>query len=188
MNEHHLILGRLVDYITGRTIDDTHDERYRQKIAKILVDDKGYVRSEITPQAPLVITVEGKSWQVPVTYAIGWSGVTAMIVHYGPGSLITRHRPALAMGRLIAPHQVPVVVVTNGEAADILDGATGRVEATGLANLPDRRELSDRLDKAPPVSLDSRRAQMEARIVMAYEVNDRCPCDGTVCTLEPFTP
>jgi hypothetical protein len=188
MNEHHLLLGQLVDFITGRTIDDTHDERYRQKIAKILVNDKGYAKSDITPQVPLVITVEEKCWQVPVTFAVKLSGVTAMIVHYGPGSLTTRHRPALAMGRLIASHQVPVVVVTNGEEADILNGATGRVEAAGLANIPDRRELKDRLRKAPPDSMDPRRAQMEVRIVMAYEVNDRCPCDGTICTLEPPAP
>ncbi len=26
---HHLILGELVDFITGETIEDTHDEMYR---------------------------------------------------------------------------------------------------------------------------------------------------------------
>ncbi len=29
MGEHHLILGELVDFITGKTIKDTHDERYK---------------------------------------------------------------------------------------------------------------------------------------------------------------
>ena len=42
MNGHHLILGKLSDYLTGDTLDDTHDERYRQKIARLLVDRKGY--------------------------------------------------------------------------------------------------------------------------------------------------
>lgn len=170
-----------MDFISGRTIDDTHDERYRQKIAKTLVDDKGYAKSEIVAQAPLVVAIEGKCWRVPITFTVSPAGVTAMIVHYGPGSLTTRHRPALAMGRLIAPHQIPVVVVTNGEEADILDGASGRVEATGLSNLPHRQELCDRLDKTPPALLDARRTRMEARIVIAYEVDDRCPCDDTVC-------
>jgi len=46
---HHLILGELVDYITGETIEDTHDERYRQKLAHLLVEHKGYFKKEIEP-------------------------------------------------------------------------------------------------------------------------------------------
>ena len=42
MAGHHLILGEITDFITGKTIEDTHDERYRQKIAKFLVNEKGY--------------------------------------------------------------------------------------------------------------------------------------------------
>ena len=38
MNGHHLILGELTDYITGETLKDTHDERYRQQIARRLID------------------------------------------------------------------------------------------------------------------------------------------------------
>ena len=32
MDGHHLILGELTDLITGETLTDTHDERYRQKL------------------------------------------------------------------------------------------------------------------------------------------------------------
>ena len=46
---HHLILGELIDFITGETIQDTHDERYRQKLARLLVEHKGYVKKEIEP-------------------------------------------------------------------------------------------------------------------------------------------
>ena len=42
MDGHHLILGELDDLITGESIKDTHDERYRQRIARLLVDEKGY--------------------------------------------------------------------------------------------------------------------------------------------------
>ena len=55
-----------------------------------------------------------------------------MIVKYAPGSLVTRHRPALAASRLIAPYQVPVVVVTNGKDTNILDGSTGKVTGYGF--------------------------------------------------------
>jgi hypothetical protein len=66
---------------------------------------------------------------------------TAMVIKYGPGSLVTRYRPALAISRLVAPYQIPVVVVTNGESADILDGETGKLVASGFDRIPDREKL-----------------------------------------------
>ncbi|MBT8342474.1 MAG: type I restriction enzyme HsdR N-terminal domain-containing protein [Desulfatitalea sp.] len=182
MNDHHLILGRLTDLITGRTIDDTHDERYRQLMARLLVYQKGYRRSEITPQQPIEVRVDGKCARVPATYIITIGGRAALLIHYGPGSLVTRHRPALAMSRLAAGHQIPVVVVTNGETADILDGATGQVTAHGLEAIPARLRLQELLSDQPLKTVDPHRAEREARILMAFEVDDRCPCDDTVCT------
>jgi hypothetical protein len=184
MNNHHLILGTLTDTITGRRMDDTHDERYRQKIARLLVDEKGYAKSDITPQFPLVVSADKKCARVPVTFVVAIDGQPAMIIHYGPGSLVTRHRPALAMARLASSHQIPFAVVTNGEDADILDGETGKVAAKGLAAIPDRVTLAAALARHGPKTVTKQQAQREARIVFAYEVDDRCPCDDAVCRLK----
>jgi hypothetical protein len=184
MNDHHLILGRLVDFITGQTIDDTHDERYRQKIARLLVLDKGFAKSDIRTGRSVTVRAKSKSACVPITFMVQVRRRDAMLVHYGPGSLVTRHRPALALARLAAPYQIPVVVVTNGEAADILDGATGRIIASGLERVPSKMQLIQALRDCPWEPVGAQRAEMESRIVMAYEVDDRCPCDSTVCRWE----
>lgn len=180
-NGHHLILGELVDYVTGATLPDTHDERYRQNIARMMVEQKGYPKSTITPRRFLTVTAGAKKAAVPVTFSVSVGDRTAMIIHYGPGSLVTRHRPALAMSRLATGYQVPVVVVTNGEQADILNGHTGGTVAKGLANLPDYNELSAIASKETWPDIPSQRKAMEARILMAYEIDDRCPCDTDVC-------
>lgn len=180
---HHLILGELIDYITARPLPDTHDERYRQKIARLLVGKKGYAKTDIIPQYPLQVRADDKCARVPVDFVVQLDEHIAMIIHYGPGSLVTRHRPTLAMGRLVSPYQVPVVVVTNGEQADILDGAGGKLLDNGLQRIPDRRHLSEIMHAGSWPSIPPRQAEMEARIVMAFEVDDRCPCDDTVCTL-----
>jgi hypothetical protein len=186
MNDHHLILGEVEDFITGRTITDTHDERLRQKIARLLVEQKGYSKSDISPNFQLTVTVDGKCAKVPVTYVVAAGDRAAMIVHYGPGSLVTRHRPAIAMGRLVEIYQVPVVVVTNGVDADILDGGTGNVTAKGLTGIPQKQLLINDVLTRKWKRISSDQAQREARIIMAYEVNDRCPCDDSVClTAEP---
>jgi hypothetical protein len=184
MNDHHLILGQLKDVISGDMITDTHDERYRQQIARLLIEQKGYQKKEIQAQFPLLIKVDGKCAQVPVTFVVTIEHSKAMIIHYGPGSLVTRRRPALAMGRLVAACQVPVVVVTNGEDAEILDGATGKIVSKGLDGIPHKDEIRANGAYHDRQKMTPARVQGEARIVMAFEVDDRCPCDDTACILK----
>jgi hypothetical protein len=183
MKGHHLILGQLTDCISGRILDDTLDERHRQQIGRLLVDQKGYPKAEITSRHEVEVRTPDKCARLLVTYMVKLADRIAMLIQYGPGSLVTRHRPALAMARLVAAYQIPVVVVTNGEAADILAGDSGTVFAKGLENIPSRDHLLERIQGLTWPAVAPERAIMEARILMAYEVDDRCPCDDSVCTL-----
>ncbi len=130
--------------ITGQVLPDTHDERYRQKLARLLMDAKGYARKDIQSRCSLRVKAGDNCAIVKVDMAVTIADRICMIIKYGPGSLVTRHRPALAASRLLAPYQIPVVVVTNGEDADILDGRTGEVIGSGLENIPARPELAAR--------------------------------------------
>lgn len=180
---HHLILGELVDFITGKTIQDTHDERYRQKLARLLVNHKGFLKNDIEPQYELLVAVENKKAIIKIDYKINLSGRICMILKYGPGSLVTRHRPAIAVSRLVTPYQVPFVVVTNGEDADIIEAATGRMISSGLDSLPARDELVDRIAVTQFNPISPEQAEMESRILYAFEVDGSCPCDETICKL-----
>jgi hypothetical protein len=183
MNGHHLILGETRDLISGETVPDTLDERYRQKLAHLLLHQRGYGKSEIESNRELLVNAGGQRAILKIDFAIVLSGIAGMIVRYGPGSLVTRRRPALAASRLVAPYQIPVVVVTNGEDAEVLDGSTGKVLSQGLDSVPARADLKRRLSSydTPPVS--GLRREMEARILYAFEVDDSCPCDDTICRL-----
>lgn len=183
MNGHHLIMGELTDFITGETLKKTHDELLRQNLAQILVHDKGYGKEEILPRFELVAAADDKRAKIWVDFVITLGQITGMIVQYGPGSLTTRHRPALAISRLVADCQVPVAVVTNGKEADILDGTSGEVLRKGLENIPTKPELSVIIDNSPLDAIPENRAEMESRILYAYEVDGSCPCDDTICRL-----
>ena len=180
---HHLILGELIDYITGETIQDTHDERYRQKLARLLVEHKGYLKKEIEPGRKLFITTAKKKAVLTIDYTITLAGKICIILKYGPGSLLTRHRPALAASRLVAPYQVPVVVVTNGEDADILEGSTGKIILTGLESIPDKVELIDKIANIHFDPISPKQAEMESKIIYAFEVDGSCMCDESTCNL-----
>jgi len=183
MNGHHLILGELVDFITGKPLADTHDERYRQKLARLLVNHKGFSKREIQSDFKLKIRADQKKAIVPIDFVISLAGKICMIIKYGPGSLVTRHRSALAAARLVAKYQIPIVAVTNGEKADILLGETGKVHAQGLASIPGRQDLLARMQDFRITPISGKQAEMESRIVYCYEVDDSCPCDDTVCRL-----
>ncbi len=183
MGGHHLILGELVDRVTGRKLPDTHDERYRQKIAGLLLDEKGYRHTEIRSRLDLLLKADGRRALVKVDFLVRLSDDPAMLIKYGPGSMVTRRRPSLAASRLLTRYQIPVVVVTNGEGAEILDGATGKVTRSGLKAIPSRVELIDSLNAHVWTQISPERAEMESRIAYCYEVDGACPCDDSICLL-----
>jgi hypothetical protein len=183
MAGHHLILGELKDLITHETLEDTHDERLRQGIAALLVDKKGFTRDDIRPRWPLTLRAGEKCAIINIDFGVIIDSRVCMMIKYGPGSLVTRHRPALAASRLLASYQIPVVVVTNGIDADILNGASGKVMARGLDAIPDRAVLQKQAANRGFASIPPGRAEKESRIAFAFEVDGSCPCDDTICKI-----
>ena len=183
MNGHHLILGEQIDFITGETISDTHDERYRQKLARLLVNDKEFDKDDILPRYELLTQAGKRRAIVPIDFLVSLDGKICMLIKYGPGSLLTRHRSALAASRLVAPYQVPIAVATNGEDADILDGLNGKVIRRGLDAVPNKKDLLQIKSKFEFKKISSQRAEMESRIFYCFEVDGSCECDDTICKL-----
>lgn len=180
---HHFIYGTCVDYITGETIIDTDDERYRQKLARILVEEKGYDKKDLEPRLKIETLFAGHYVVSTIDFVVSVEGRRFMVIRYGPGSLVTRERPAIAAARVIdQANQLPLAVVTNGEHAEILDTYTGRVNLYGLDNIPDRnaaKSLLPQLIFAPLT--DPAKRERELRILNAFDV-EVC-CVGDPCPL-----
>ena len=106
-----------------------------------------------------------------------------MVIRYGPGSLVTRERPAIAAARVLnTDYQIPLVIVTNSVDAELLETATGKVIQQGMDAIPSQEEL-DRLlelyDFGPP--LESNKREKELRILNAFDI-EIC-CVGGPCAL-----
>jgi hypothetical protein len=183
MNGHHLILGELTDFITGATLKDTHDERYRQKIARLLIRQLGYLKADIEPRKALVAKADSKKAVLKIDFTITLDKKTCMVLKYGPGSLVTRRRAVLAVSRLIVPYQVPVAVITNGQDAEIINGTSGEVTASGLESIPSKADLTKIATGETFAPISDQQAEMESRILYCYEVDDRCECDDDICRL-----
>jgi hypothetical protein len=83
----------------------------------------------------------------------------------------------------VAPYQVPFVVVTNGRDAEVLSGDSGRCLGEGLDAIPSKEWLLRLVAVAGWTPLTEKQIEMESRILYAYEIDDACPCDDTICKL-----
>ena len=182
-NEHHLVLGQLNDFLTGRILADTHDERYRQKIAKILVRDKGYQPADILSGRTLELNAGDKKARMKIDFLIQIENHIVTMIKYAPGSLVTRRLSTLALSRIIEPYQIPIAVFTNGEDAEIIDGHTGCLIAQGLNYIPSKKRLVRRIKAFPFKSIDPSLYDKASRIAYACEVDGACPCDTDICVI-----
>lgn len=183
-NPHHLIMGELTDFLTGRILPDTHDERFRQAIALHLVQVCGYDKNQIETGKSVTIQAGNNTGRLKIDFLVRTGEKTGMMVRYAPGSLVTRRLPNLALSRIVFPYQIPVVVTCNGEDAEVIDGNTGKVTGQGVDAIPDKNRLMA-LNQTPGSfpDISDRLRDRASRIAYACEVDGACPCDTDVCVL-----
>jgi hypothetical protein len=183
-NEHHLVMGELKDVLTGNMLPDTHDEQYRQKIGRLLLDKRGFQNRDIRGRFVHTLAAGEQKAQMKIDYLVRHQGRWVILIRYAPGSLVTRRLSTLALSRTIAGYQIPIVVVTNGEDAEVIDGDTGRVMAEGLEMIPSFDQIEERFDSFSFRQISASVFEQASRIAYACEIDGACPCDTDVCKLE----
>ncbi len=172
--KHHIVYGTLRDFITGEELPDTDDERFRQKIAKFLVENKGYDKQDITPRLRICTEFSGKKVCSRIDFLVKVNGISFMVIRYGPGSIVTRQRSAIAAAKILNPeYQIPIAVATNGEDAAVMDVFTGKVIGEGFEAIPSKDEATKILKNFKKMTLDEKKRERELRILNAYDV-DMC--------------
>ena len=183
MSTHHLILGETVDFITGESIVDTHDERARQKIARFLVEEKGYSKDDIQFRGEIPLIVDGNRATSRVDFVIRLNGKAFAIIIFGPGSLVTRERSTLAAARLVESYAVPFAVVTNGKDAEVMETKSGHVIAEGLEAIPSKEEALERIRTLTFEKVPEKKLEKEKRILYVFDVLAERECDEFTCSL-----
>ena len=184
---HHIVYGMLQDFLTGEELPDTDDERYRQQLARFLVKEKGFGVDELLPRLTIETLFNDQLVRSVVELTVCIAGRRVMIIRYGPGSLVTRERPAIAAARILDPdYRIPFAVVTNLRDAEFIETKTGKVLSTGMNSIPARKKLVEMMSSLEFESFpDEMRREREARILNAFDVEVCCrngtcelPSDG----------
>jgi len=177
---HHIVYGTLSDYLTGEELPDTDDERCRQQLARLLVEEKGYGPDELEPRLTIETVYNGRIVRSVIELTVRIGSRRVMIIRYGPGSLVTRERPAVAAARILEPaYRIPLAMVTNCRDAELLETRAGQVLGTGMECIPDRQGLASMLEgvEFEPFPIAEKRDR-EARVLNAFDV-EVCCHDGT---------
>ena len=180
---HHMVYGVLTDYLTGEELPDTDDERTRQQLAAMLVEEKGYAKDELEPRLCIETTYNHIFVRSIIDLTVRVEGKRLFILRYGPGSLVTREKSVIAAARVLDPgYRIPYGVITNGRDAELLETAKGGVLATGMEAIPDREQAGKLLDEAvfEPYT-DPVQREKALRILNAFDL-EIC-CRGDSCNL-----
>ena len=181
---HHIVYGEVQDFLTGETLPDTDDERVRQQLARLLVEQLGYAKQELEPRLT-IISDFGNRVVSTIELCARIEGRRLFILRYGPGSLVTREKAAIAAARILDPdYRIPLAIVTNGRDAELLETAHGKVLATGMDCIPDRQQAKALLHSATfePFA-DPEKRDQAPRILNVFDL-DVC-CFGTSCRPDP---
>lgn len=174
-HSHHLVYGTLNDYLTGEELVDTDDERIRQNLSKMMVEERGYRTEELEPRLSIETLFTRHFVTSVIDLTVRLADRQFMIIRYGPGSLVSRERSAIAAARVLNPaYQIPLAVVTNGQDALLLDTVTGKTIGEGMTAILSRTEalaLLPSLLFAP--FADEEKRQREKRILNAFDL-ERC--------------
>lgn len=132
---------KLVDYLTGREIPFTNRDNIRQRVLRFLVEEKGYLKEDISCDREITFDLDGQQVRSLVDISLCLDNKTLMIWKCASGSLVTRERQIMAAARLLEDYIVPFASVTNGIDLELLDATSGEVIGTELGSVFSRSEL-----------------------------------------------
>lgn len=159
----------LIDFITGQAFIDTDDERIRQKIEHLLVEEKGYSKEDIEVDTKFEIAVDNEINRSKVDLIVSVEGKRFMLISSARSSLVMREREVLACARILDVYQIPFAVITNGEDAEVMDTLTGKVIGSGLEAIPQKPGALETIKKIEFKKLPEGRIEKEKRIFLAFD-------------------
>lgn len=168
----------VIDFVTGQPFIETDDERIRQKIERLLIEDKGYSKEDIDVDREFEIFLDGKVNRSKVDLIVKIEEKRFMVIKCARGSLVSREREVLACARILDKYQIPYAVVTNGEDAELLDVISGEVIGYGLETIPSKAKAIEAIKQIEFKTLAEKRIEKEKRIFLAFDAF-KCPskCD-----------
>jgi hypothetical protein len=165
---------RLTDYLTGAEIPFSNRDNIRQKILRFLIEERGYLKSDIKVDREILFEADGGKFRSLVDIAVTIGGRTLLVWKCASGSLVSRERQIIAAARLLEDHVVPLSAVTNGKDLEVLDSCSEKVIGGGFEAVPTRGDLLKEVAGFPGRKMKNGKIIYEQRILSTYD-SISCP-------------
>ncbi len=166
------IFTKIPCVISGQLVWDTDRERIKQHLAKFLLDNKGYIVSDLQVDREIHFRLDEQKIVAIADLVVHIQGKSLMVLRGGPGSVVTREAGTISAARLLEPdYIVPYAVQANLHDASFLDVRTKKAIRLGYDNIPARSELLQMTEGLEPVALPEKRRSFEEQILYSYDTH-----------------
>jgi hypothetical protein len=167
---HEVSLGNtLRDYLTGEEIEETTYEEFRQALACLLVEERGYPRERLRAKVPFSYTIDGEEFSRNLDLvAEDEQGRPLLVVIFCSGCVSSFERETAIAARLIQGGPAALAVATDTREALLLDPATREVLREGMDAVPHWDELLELAVATDRTPLDETERAKLTRIFHAY--------------------
>jgi type I restriction enzyme M protein len=140
--------GYIKDYVTGKPLPDTPEERVRQKIEHLLVDELGYEKFEIDVEKEIEVTIGRRKFspRADLVVRVGVSPIM-VIETKAPEEDITIYRDQAKSYAKVHKPPVPIVVLTNGTDTEVWNIPDDKLIAQSISGILPRDKASELLSK-----------------------------------------
>ena len=162
----------IIDFITGKEMPNIGAEENRQTIERFLVEEKGFLKADIAVDVDIEMTVAGEVYQsqIDLVVSLDEGSVRFMAFKCAAASLGSREREIVAAARLLNPaYQIPYAVVSDGQAAIVLDSVSGKKIGEGMAAIPSKKKALETLKSVELVVFPKARIEKERLIFRTYD-------------------
>jgi len=159
----------IMDYITGVRHVNTGAEGNRQQVERLLVDVKGYARSDVGVDVPIRLDLDGEIYGSTVDLAVTVKGHLYLVIKCAPGSLASREREVIAAARLLAKFQIPLAVSSDGQTAIVWDTLNGKEIGQGLEAIPSKVLAQETFDPSTLMPLPESKRRRQQLIFRSYD-------------------
>lgn len=179
--------GTLRDYITGEEIEETTFEEFRQALARLLVEEKGYPKEQLKAKVPLSYCVDGEDYERPLDIVVyDTAGRPIFVVIFCAGQVGSFERETVCAGRLIEGGPVAYAMVTDTMDASLLDVRTGDVVARSMNAVPEYGKLLEMVEEAEIKPLTDEQREKQTRVFHTYCGFIYGTCCSESCSLPPM--
>jgi hypothetical protein len=171
---HEISLGRTIrDYLTGEELEETTYEEFRQGLARLLVEEKGYSKETIRPRISIRFMVGGEPWSRVMDMGVFQGERPLLLLLFSAGEVDTYVREAVAGARLHEP-PFPLVLITDTKDARLASTRDGSIIARGFHALPTWERLLEFVEEHPIQALSPEQREREGRLFYAYSAYHSC--------------